>query len=224
MVCHDIRNLTRPMFYGENDFMFKVRSFNVLVLQPWAKKFEFVIAAATKDDLQYAKHSFGKVAPNHIKYSDPYHGHNLDDLKAGQDWVLTYQLRQFQAVQTQDVVVRGAQSWNVKFTPHWENLVAWLLLWHAGRTGCYQPHFIDNGPQKALEGVFDLVAGRRCESWKVVREMLPSVRKTLAGSDERWGEDANAHREKDAQQEDGDMFEEAEEGNESVSNGSVSTV
>ena len=203
------------MFYCENDFTFKVRSFNVLVLQPWAKKFEAIIPAAPEQDFKYAKVAFGQAVPNHIKFSDPYHGHDVHDMNAGQDWVLTYQLRQLQQVQAQDVTIRGSQSWNVEFTPHWQNLVDWLRLWHAGETGCYQPHFIDDGPQKALEGVFDLVAGRRGESWKVVNQMLPSVRKTLAGSDERWGEDAHERGE------DQDMFEAAEEGDESASDGTV---
>ena len=84
---------------------------------------------------------------------------------------------------------KGRMHWTVDLErPHWENLVEWLHLFHAGKIEAFTDSF---GPTSwemrvAVAGAFDGVDNMKHCEWEDVLKVLPGLKTMLRAVDVLW--------------------------------------
>ena len=69
---------------------------------------------------------------------------------------------------------------------HWNNLVEWLKLYHAGEVRGYHDIEMDPSTDMAVTGVFNVVESHAGREWSVIEEALEGLRCMLGAVDDMW--------------------------------------
>ncbi|KAK3723671.1 hypothetical protein LTR37_001552 [Vermiconidia calcicola] len=175
LTCRDIRKEARPIFYRENNFELQVYDFNVMVLQPWCKKYDCImdVGVAIISCMQEEVSTYYSVKPD-------------AKMSSAQKTMVVY-VDAYLKNMAMDEVCHGNCSWSTEYSPDWNNLVDWLKLYREGKLNAYHIQDRASRAEAALLAVFDMVRDFRKQSWDTVEMMLPGLRKLLYAADRRWG-------------------------------------
>ncbi|KAK4549422.1 hypothetical protein LTR36_006419 [Oleoguttula mirabilis] len=184
-LCHDVRDLSLPAFYLNNQFVVQVEQYDVRAVLPWLERYE---RFQDKEESERVSQVSEPIKPFVAKTQTKKYSSEQVYHANFQEWLKRYNItgakedaRTTPAKRSGGIIIRTDGD------PHWGNLQEWLKLAHAGDAVPLKVDDYEGGEQDAaVKGAFTVVMGMVKYPWPTVKRVLPGLRQMLVAGDARW--------------------------------------